>query len=124
MFKNYLKIAFRNMIKNKGYSFINIFGLAVALTSVLLIVLWVQDELGWDSFQKNVNTIYRVEQDQPTSRGIFHVNVTPFPMGPALKEEIPEIKNSARYGFPGTILMKYGEKVFYENEARCVDPSF
>ncbi len=124
MFKNYLKIAFRNMIKNKGYSFINIFGLAVALTSVLLIVLWVQDELGWDSFQKNIDTIYRVEQDQPTSRGIFHVNVTPFPMGPALKEEIPEIKNSARYGFPGTILMKYGEKVFYENEARCVDPSF
>ena len=124
MFKNYLKIAFRNMIKYKGYSFINIFGLAVALTSVLLIVLWVQDELGWDSFQKNVNTIYRVEQDQPTSRGTFHVNVTPFPMGPALKEEIPEIKNSARYGFPGTILMKYGEKVFYENEARCVDPSF
>ncbi|MCG6913970.1 ABC transporter permease [bacterium BMS3Abin03] len=124
MFKNYLKIAFRNMIKNKGYSFINIFGLAVALTSVLLIILWVQDELSWDSFQKNVNTIYLVEQDQPTSRGIFHVSVTPFPMGPALKEEIPEIKNSARYESPGTILMKYGEKVFYENEARCVDPAF
>ena len=124
MLKNYLKIAFRNLIKNKGYSFINIFGLAVALTSALLILLWVQDELSWDSFQKNVNTICLVEQDQPTSQGIFHVRVTPFPMGPALKEEIPEIKNSARYGFPGTILMKYDEKVFYENEARCVDPAF
>ena len=66
MLKNYLKIAFRNLIKNKGYSFINIFGLAVALTSALLILLWVQDELSWDSFQKNVNTICLVEQDQPT----------------------------------------------------------
>lgn len=124
MFQNYIKIAIRNIIKSKGYSFLNIFGIAIALTCVLLILLWVQDELSWDSFQKNVDSICLVEQDQPTSRGNFHVRVTPFPMGPALKKEIPEIKNSARYGFPGTILMKHNDEAFYENEVQCVDPAF
>ena len=124
MLKNYLKIAVRNIFRQKGYSFINIFGLAVALTCTLFILLWVQNELSWDSFQKNISTIYRVEQDQPTSKGIFHVNVTPFPMAKALKEEIPGIKKSTRYGFPGTILMRHEKKIFYEKEARCVDPSF
>jgi putative ABC transport system permease protein len=124
MFINYLKIAVRNIFRQKGYSFINIFGLATALACTLFILLWVQDELSWDSFQKNLNTIYRVEEDQPTPKGNFHVNVTPFTLASSLEEEIPEIKNSSRFGFPGIILMRYGNKTFYENEAICVDPSF
>ena len=124
MLKNYIKIALRNIIRQKGYSFINIFGLAIAISCTLLMFLWVQNELSWDSFQKNKDVIYRVEQDQPTSKGAFHVNLTPFPMAPALKVELPEVENSTRYYSPGTILMKYNEKVFYENETRCVDPSF
>ena len=124
MIKNYIKIAFRNIMRQKGYSFINIFGLAIAISCVLLMFLWVRDELSWDSFQKNKDVIYRVEQDQPTSKGAFHVNLTPYPMAAALKDELPEVENSTRYDYPGTILMKYNEKVFYEDEVRCVDPSF
>ncbi len=86
--------------------------------------MWVQDELSWESFQKNKDTIYRVEQDQPTSKGAFHVNLTPYPMARALVDEMPEVENSTRYDYPGTLLMQHNEKKFYENEARCVDPSF
>ena len=124
MSKYFLKIALRNIIRQKGYSFINICGLAVAMASTLLILLWVKDELSWDTFHANADTIYRVEQDQPTAQGLFHVNVTPYPMGPALKEEIPEVVNVSRYAAPGQILMKYENKVFYENVVQCVDPAF
>jgi predicted permease len=124
MFRNYLKIALRNIIRQKGYSFINIFGLAIAISCALLMLMWVQDELSWESFQKNKDTIYRVEQDQPTSKGAFHVNLTPYPMARALVDEMPEVENSTRYDYPGTLLMQHNEKKFYENEARCVDPSF
>lgn len=124
MYKNYIKIAFRNIIRQKGYSAINIFGLAIAISCALLMLLWVQDELSWDSFQANKDSIFRVEQDQPTSKGAFHVNLTPYPMAAALIDEIPGVENAARYDAPGTLLMQYEGKKFYENGAVCVDSSF
>jgi putative ABC transport system permease protein len=124
MLKNYIKIAVRNLGKNKTYSFINILGLSIGITCTLFMMMWVVDELSWDKFQTNADTLFRVEQDQPNPKGMFHVNLTPFPMGPALKEEIPEVKNSARMVFPGTILMQFGEKLFYENQAVIVDPAY
>ena len=60
MFKNYLKIAWRNIVRHKGYSFINIFGLAVGLASCIMILLWVQDEMSYDRFHKNAGAIHRV----------------------------------------------------------------
>ena len=124
MFKNYVKIAVRNLRKNKTYSFINILGLSIGITCTLFMIMWVVDELSWDKFQTNADTLFRVEQDQPNPKGMFHVNLTPFPMGPALKDEIPEVKNSARTVFPGSILMRSGDKLFYENNAVIVDPAY
>lgn len=124
MYKNYIKIAIRNIVRQKGFSFINIFGLAIAISCALLMLLWVQDELNWDSFQANKDSIFRVEQDQPTSKGAFHVNLTPYPMAAALMDELPDVENAVRYDPPGTILMQYEDKKFYENEAVCVDSSF
>ena len=60
MLKNYLKIAFRNLVRKKVFSFINIFGLAIGMACTILILLWVRDELSYDNFQKNGNNIYRV----------------------------------------------------------------
>ena len=94
MFKAYLKIAFRHLQKHKGYSFINIAGLALGMACALFILLWVQDELSFDRFHANAKTLYRVEQDQNGSQGKFHVNVTPYGLGPALKAEIPEIRDA------------------------------
>ena len=124
MLKNYIKIAVRNLKKNRTYSFINILGLSIGITCTLFMMMWVVDELSWDKFQTNADTLFRVEQDQPNPKGMFHVNITPYPMGPALKEEIPEIKNSARMVYPGTILMRSGDRLFYENRASIVDPAY
>ena len=74
MFKNYLKIAFRNIIKERGYSFINITGLAIGITSCLLIFLWIFDELSFDHHNENYDRIYRVVREGKT--------YTPSPLGP------------------------------------------
>jgi len=125
MLKNYLKIALRNIRKHKAYSFINISGLAVGMACTLLILLWVQDELSFDRFHANAKTLFRVEQDQNFGgQGTFHVYVTPYPMGPGLKEGIPEIKDTARVARPGTLLIRYGEKAFFETATAAADPSF
>lgn len=124
MFKNYLTIAFRNILKQKAYSFINIAGLALGMACCLFILLWVMDELSSDRFHENAEYLYRVEQDQNYSGENFHVNVTPYPMGPALTEEIPEILQSCRITNPGEQLFRYGEKAFFENGITAVDTNF
>ncbi|HUU04388.1 MAG TPA: ABC transporter permease, partial [Patescibacteria group bacterium] len=122
MFKNYLKIAWRNIVRHKGYSFLNIIGLAVGMACALFILFWVQDELSFDRFHANAGTLYRVEQDQATGQGKFHVNVTPYPLGPALKAEIPEIKEATRATNPGDLLVRYGENAFFESRVIAADP--
>jgi putative ABC transport system permease protein len=123
MFKNYFKVAWRHIVRHKGYSFLNIIGLAVGMACVLFILFWVQDELGFDRFHANAKTLYRVEQDQATGQGKFHVNVTPYPLGPALKAEIPEIKDATRAARPGgDLLVRYGENTFFESRVIAADP--
>ena len=124
MIRNFFKIALRNIWKHKGYSFINIAGLAVGMASCLLIGLWVLDELSYDRFHANAKDLYRVDENQHYSGRLFHVTVTPHPLGPALKAEIPEIKDSTRLVYPGTVLLRRGEKVHFERGLASVDPSF
>ncbi|MFC2169553.1 ABC transporter permease [Acidobacteriota bacterium] len=124
MIKNYLKIALRNIKRHKGYSFINITGLAIGMACCLLITIWVLDELSFDKFHDKAATIYRVEENQDYSGRNFHVNVTPYPLAPALKDEIPGIINATRFVRTGGLLLRYGENAFFEDNIRAVDPSF
>ena len=124
MIVNYLKIALRNIQRHKGYSFINIFGLAIGLACCLLILLWVQDELSYDKFHTNAKTLYRVEQEQNYSGRLYHVNVTPYPCAPVFKDEIPEVMDAARYAWSGGRPLRFGDKVFFEDDIQAVDPSF
>lgn len=124
MIINYIRIAFRNLIKQKGYSAINIIGLALGLATAMFIFLWVYDEISFDRFHANLDQIYRVEQDQDYDGRVFHVNVTPYPAGEGWKQEIPEIKESVRMGFTGTLLCSYGENRFYEGRIIPVDSTF
>jgi predicted permease len=121
---NYIKVALRNILRHRTQSLINVFGLALGMTCCFLMLMWVVDELSWDRFQTNTSTLYRVEQDQPTPQGPFHVNLTPYPVGPALTAELPEVQNAARVAFPGVLLVRAGENVFYESNAATVDPSY
>ncbi|MFO7733802.1 MAG: ABC transporter permease [Candidatus Aminicenantes bacterium] len=121
---SYLKTAWRKMRRQKGYAFINIASLAVGLAGALFIWLWVQDELSFDRFHTNAPSLFRVEQDQIGGQGTFHVYVTPYPMGPAIQDAIPEIKTAVRYAPTAGLLVRYGEKSFFEDEVRAVDPAF
>jgi ABC-type antimicrobial peptide transport system permease subunit len=124
VFRNYLKIALRHIWKHKAYAFINIAGLAVGLACALFIMLWVQDELSYDRFHAGAANIYRVEQDFSSPQGVFHLNVTSLPLGPALEAEVPEVLDAVRTTNPGTLLIRHGEKAFFESGVWAVDPSF
>jgi len=124
MIKNYLTVAIRNLVRHKGYAFLNVAGLAVGLAGVLLISLWVLDELSFNRFHARADSLYRVEFDQDYSGRLFHVGVTPLPLAPALKEAVPEIEDASRYFRVGEFLVRVGDKAFYETDARVADPSF
>jgi putative ABC transport system permease protein len=124
MFRNYLIIAIRSILRQKSFSLINILGLAIGLACALLILLWVQDELSFDKFHEHADRLYRVEEDQYYSGEVYHVNVTPYPSGPVWKDEIPEIEDACRYQWPSGMLFTYGEKAFYEGGCVAVDSTF
>ena len=81
MFINYLRIAWRNVIRHKVQSFISIFGLALGLAGTFLIMLWVLDEISFDKFHENAELVYRAEFQQNYSGQMFQVNVSPHPLG-------------------------------------------
>ncbi len=111
-------------MREKGFSLINIMGLAFGLACALLILLWVQDELSYDRFHANADNLYRVEEDQFYSGEVYHVTVTPYPSAPVWKEEIPEISDACRWQWPSGMLFRYGEKAFYERGCVAVDSTF
>jgi putative ABC transport system permease protein len=120
MFKNYLKVALRNIRKHKGYSLINIVGLAVGIACCILILLWVQDELSFDRFHKKGDNIYRVLQDVHLDRDVTWA-INQGPLGPALHVDIPEIVNYTR-GTARRFRIKYNDKCFDEI-VEFADPS-
>lgn len=124
MIKNYLKTAWRNLLKNKFYSAINIAGLTLGLCVGILILLWVQDELSYDSFHNQGDNIYKVEIFGGTgsSRQIWTQMVAP--IGPLAKQQLPEVKDEVRIANNWMFsLYKYQDKVFGNEKVAFVDPS-
>lgn len=85
MIRNYLTIAFRTLRRNKVFSFINIFGLALGLACSILILLWVQNELTWDRFHPNIDQLYRVYINKPSDNGVYTQKTVQLPLWEALK---------------------------------------
>ena len=121
MIKNFFLITFRNISRHKGFTFINVTGLAIGLAASLLILLWVQDEFSYEKFNLNAETIYRVEEDQFYSGERYHVTVTPHPSGPVWKEKIPEIKDQTRINRLPRLLFRQEDKVFFESAVIAAD---
>ena len=115
MFKNYLKIAFRNLKNQKSYSFINIFGLTIGLTSFILIGLYVQYELSYDDFHSNSDRTYRINAFQPTNEylGSNWFALSPTAMAATLKEDFPEVEYAGYFSGTSTLLTT-GEESFNE----------
>jgi putative ABC transport system permease protein len=123
MFKNHLKIAFRTLLKHKGYSFINIAGLAIGMACCILILLWVQHELSFDRFHPNADDIYRVYQDVHHAGGVMPFSNLPMPLAPEIESTIPEIRLASRLA-GDRVTIKYGDKIFNETGIYYTDPSF
>jgi len=125
MFRNYVKTAWRNLVKNKFYSLINIVGLSAGLAIGILILLWVQDELSFDGFHKKTADIYRLECYGGTgaSKQIWDDMVAP--IGPLAKQQLPEVRDEVRLSFNFFYsLYKYKDKAFGDDHVTFADPSF
>ena len=124
MFKNYFKIAFRNLIRTKVYSFINIFGLSLGVACCLLLSLYVHDEFGYDRHHQRLNDLYRINtQVSGDLAGFDKLGSVSPPITMTLKDELPEIEAAARVvaSFGGESLIQYEDKKFYESDAHVAD---
>src|ERR1700761_4197391 len=110
MFKNYLKVAFRNLWKNKGFSFINIAGLAIGMASAILILLWMQNEISFDNFHDKKDRIYELWNRAEFSGAVHSWPTTPKVLAYAMQRDLPEVEHMTRVDFPGNHLFSVGEK--------------
>jgi putative ABC transport system permease protein len=122
MLRDFFKTTFRNLWKHKGYSFLNIFGLAVGITCAALIFLWVEDEVTFNHNFAKRDYLYHVMQNEKSDAGISTNGSTPGPLAAALKADIPGIINSGRLSWAMDELAVVGDKTIKEN-GMYADPS-
>lgn len=124
MFKNYLRIAFRNFRSQRFYSFINILGLSIGITACILVLLYVKHEFSYDTYHKNASQIYRIGFSYTQEGVTNYCAQTPAKLGPALKEIYPEIKKLTRIYFSGRMLVKAGDMKNFEDGIAYADSAF
>lgn len=120
MFKNYFKIAWRNLVKNKAFSFINIIGLAVGMTSCLLIFLYVSFEISYDNFHTKADRIFRVVTDTKTPSETITQGATTTPIAINMKKDFPEVEDAVRLRRDGFLVRK-GNVKFQEERSVLAD---
>ncbi len=120
MFKNYIIVALRNLWRHRGYSLINIFGLAIGLASSIFILLYVVNELTYDRFHKKSDQIYRVwiKGSMPATE-MRHAQTSP-PMAEALLNDYPEVEQVVRLNQSGGWMVRSGERMFHETEKEFI----
>src|SRR5256885_6591983 len=132
MFKNYVKVGWRNLMKNKAFSFINIFGLSVGLTCCMLISLYIWNELSYDKHQKNSQELFQVGTIFVKEKEEHRTANTPSPLATAMKLEFPEIKETARllglFAEDKTLIQYFepngNARSFYETKGYMADSTF
>ena len=122
MFTNYLKIALRNIQRKKGYAFMNIIGLAVGMACLILILLYVNYEFGYESHNPNADRVYRIYVEHTDLDEVYRVSYTPVPLVEALSEDIPAIEDFSRFDSFPRMVANYGDKRFMETNMVGADP--
>ena len=122
MIRNYIKVAIRNLLRQKGFSFINIFGLALGISCTALIGMWVSDELSYDRFHKDYDRMYRITATLPELK--VHAAVTSAPIALAVKNEIPEVEEAVRISDLNRDLVQVGDLKLEEKGVMYVDSNF
>ncbi|MBK7871967.1 MAG: ABC transporter permease [Saprospiraceae bacterium] len=117
MWKNYIKIAFRNMAKHRGYTIINLAGLTIGITVCFLLSLWVKDELSYDRFHTNAENIYRGLWKARFGDNEWNIPVIPVPVAPTLEREFPEVEATTQFISGGSTFKKamnlFGNKILF-----------
>ncbi|HEY9048971.1 MAG TPA: ABC transporter permease [Ohtaekwangia sp.] len=124
MFSNYFKVAFRNILKYKFFSFINIIGMTIGVSACLLIILYVSDELSFDKFHSKADRMYQMALHGRIAGQEIYTSTTCPPMAAALVTDIPEIEEATRLDGYGLAAVKYGEKAFTEDKLFYADSNF
>lgn len=124
MLKSYIKIAYRNIIKNKVYSFINIFGLSIGLTCCLIIFLFVKYELSFDSFHSKADQIYRINSNSKTPDGISKESCTRFPLANTIRNDFPQLEAVTHVFAQTGVQLEVDEKTFSQDDIVFADTSF
>ena len=123
MIRNYIKTAYRSLSKNKGFTLLNVLGLAVGLATCLLIVFYVADELGYDHFNKNFDRIYRLDETVKYNGDLMQDAVCPAPLAATLAGQFPEIENTVRFRQAGSFQIKKGTENIHEDYVTYCDNS-
>ena len=111
MIKNHFKIAFRNLMRHKVFSLINVSGLALGMTCSILILLWVKDELSFDRFHEHADRLYQVVETQSyPGADNFETTATPGQLAKAMQAELPEIEQAVRFTWPVHMMLSTGDK--------------
>lgn len=123
MFRNYLKIAFRSLLRTKAYSLINILGLSLGVACCLLLTLYVQDELEYDRHHERLSDLYRIGTEFKGVVGFDKLGSVSPPITMALKDELPEVEEAARIvpTFSNENLIQYEGNKFYESKGYVAD---
>jgi len=125
MLRNYFKIAWRNLARNKAFSFINLFGLSVGLACFMLIGLFIADELSYDKFYPNANRIYRINSEIKFGGDEMNKAISPDPFGETLKKDYPEVEQYTRiYAGSGNKFIKKGDEFINEQKIVYTDSTF
>lgn len=124
MIKNYFKIAFRNLWRHRGFSALNIFGLAVGMAACFLIFLYIKFELSYDSFHSKSDRIYRVVADIKTPTEVIHGSGPAWAVAPNAKDEFPDIEEFVRVAENDNVLFRKGDIKFIEEKAMWADSAF
>ena len=123
MLDNYIKLAFRHLVRNKFYAFINILGLSVGFVCTIFILLYIDDELSYDKHHKKYEHIYRLDSVYRIESGPIKMALTSVPLGVTLKDEYPQINEVVRFLPVGREFFKYNEKDFLEEDFYYSDPT-
>ncbi len=127
MFKNYFKVAIRNLMKRKTYTLINVLGLATGMAVCLLIILFIQSELSYDNFQQRADQIFRVALERRYPGRSTSYAIIPLSIGESIKKEYPEVLESTRlFDIVGNtfFFLRIGDKVFEEKKVLAADSNF
>ncbi|MCF2505738.1 ABC transporter permease [Dyadobacter sp. CY107] len=123
MIQNYFKIAFRNLVKSKTFSAVNVLGLALGMACSLLIMLWIKDELSVDGFHANKSQLYRIYMREYFSGKVQGVIWTPGPLAEELKKSVPEIEMATPYEWPSDATFSVGDKI-YKRQTNAASADF